>query len=127
MKKKARTSPYVVNMALATQNVNFLTDSADLIKPVKDHIQNDPIFNANSVFDVKFYEFSPDNRDATFQAALLQNNDYTEVIMQAITQEVSYNGKLMPKPIDGRDIYTCISSFGVWDDCLAQKYVKILS
>ena len=127
LKKKARTSPYIVNMALATQNVNFLTQSDDLIKPVQENVLNDPIFNANSVFDVKYYEFSPDNRDATFQAALLQNNDYSTVIMQAIIEEVSYDGKLMPKPIDGRDIYICVSSFGVWDDCLAQKYVKFLS
>jgi len=127
LKKKARTSPYIVNMALATQNVNFLTQSDDLIKPVKENVLNDPIFNTDSVFDVKYYEFSPDNRDATFQAALLQNNDYSAVIMQAIIEEVSYDGKLMPKPIDGRDIYICVSSFGVWDDCLAQKYVKFLS
>ena len=127
LKKKARTSPYIVNMALATQNANFLVESADLIKPVKDHIPNHPIFNADSVFDVKFYEFSPDNRDATFQAALLHNSDYSDVIIQAIEEEVSYDGRLMTKPIGGRDIYICISSFGVWDDCLAQKYVKMLS
>jgi len=127
LKKKARTAPYIVNMALSTQNPQFLEQSSNLIAPIKNNIPSHPIFNANSVFDAKFYEFSPDNRDATFQAAMLNNDDYVGELLKAIEEEVSYNGNLMTKPIDGRDIHTCVSSYGVWDDCLAQKYVKILS
>merc|ERR1711970_652260 len=87
-KKKARTAPYIVNMALSTQNAQFLDESSSLIAPIKNHIVNDPIFNDKSAFDVKFYEFSPDNRDATFQAAMLKNDDYVEELFTAIEQEV---------------------------------------
>ena len=47
--------------------------------------------------------------------------------IEAIREEVNQDSGLLEKPVDGADIWTCISSYGVWDDCLLQTYIQILS
>ena len=46
--------------------------------------------------------------------------------MQAINEEIEQNPGLIEKPIDGKDTLRCTSSYGLYDDCLTQKYIAIL-
>ena len=127
---KARTAPYIANLGLALQIPEFLSASWDLIQPVfaDDFDGSGSEFDENSTFDRKFYEFSPDTREATFQAAMLHNPEALRpIVIEALEQEVSYNPGLITKPMDGFDTFTCMSSYGLYDDCLTQKYLKILT
>ena len=64
---KARTAPYIADLALALQTAEFLEASWDLIQPVfdADFDGSGTNFDEMSTFDRKFYEFSPDTRETT--------------------------------------------------------------
>ena len=89
-RKNARTTPYIVDMALELKNQEYLNSASSLVQPILYEEMSHPIFNPSVTFDRKFYEFSPDTREATFKAAMLNqdNNEISEPLINALIEEV---------------------------------------